>query len=509
MVEGESGILAISPRHDRPEYEPSKRRLTWPNGAQASTYSADEPERLRGPQHDAAWCDEVAAWRYPEAWTQLMLGLRLGLNPRAVVTTTPKPVQLIRELVARVGRDVVITRGRTLDNAANLAPAFLDTIIAQYQGTRIGRQELDGELLEDVPGALWQRFWLDRDRISQPPPLVRIVVGVDPAISTGEGSDETGIVVAGSDQNGNGYVLEDYSGRLSPEEWARRAINLYKKYEADRIVAEQNQGGDMVENTLRMVDRHIPIKLVHASRGKLLRAEPVSALYEQGKIHHVGSLPILEDQMCSLTSDFDRRVAGYSPDRVDALVWALTELLVTGNVPKLVRSSDLTGGEAIPMPKRCFYVATVLAVDKLGTTAVIYLARLSSGILALDYNVEPLQVDLFSNIARRANELARECGAMHGHCAFVPADLVSHAEKCGLAAYPIPEALHVEDLILTAAAAISSGKFRLAGPAVRKTEIFPLAPALEFRGEERTDDALRSAVVLAIALSLDEQGAAK
>jgi phage terminase large subunit-like protein len=335
MIEGESGILACSPKHDFPDYEPSKRRVSWRNGALATAYSADEADRLRGPQHSAAWADEAAAWRYPDAWTQLMLGLRLGRNPRTIVTTTPRPVKLIRDLLAREGLDVVVTRGRTRDNEANLAPAFINTIIAQYQGTRIGRQELDGEVLEDVPGALWRREWIDRDRVEvgRVPDFRRIVVAIDPAVTSGENADETGIIVAGVDDKGAGYVLEDASGRYGPHEWAARAIAAYHRWGADRIVAETNNGGEMVENTIRMVDKNASFRAVHASRGKVTRAEPISAIYEQRRAHHVGDFPELEDQMCAFTSDFDRARAGYSPDRVDALVWALSELMLA-NVAK-------------------------------------------------------------------------------------------------------------------------------------------------------------------------------
>jgi phage terminase large subunit-like protein len=327
MIEGESGILATAPKHARPEYQPGLRRLTWPNGAMAIAYSADEPDRLRGPQHDGAWCDEIASWRYPDAWDMLMLGLRIGKNPRVVATTTPRPVKLIRNLLAREGKDVVVTRGRTIENAANLAPAFLSEIMRRYEGTRLGRQELDAELLDDVPGALWQRDWFDRDRVSVAPDLNRIVVAIDPAMSTNEGSDETGIIVAGVDRNRHGYVLDDISGRYQPNDWAVRAVHAYRRYKANRILAEINAGGQMVQATLRTVDQRVPFKEVHASRGKVIRAEPIAALYEQKKIHHVGSFPALEDQLCEFTTDFDRGRAGYSPDRLDALVWALTEIM--------------------------------------------------------------------------------------------------------------------------------------------------------------------------------------
>lgn len=327
IVEGESGILAISPPWDRPAYEPSKRRLTWANGAMATCYSADEPERLRGPQHSAAWCDELAAWRYPDAWDMLMFGLRLGDDPRCVVTTTPKPVKLVRELLR--DRTTAVTRGSTYDNRANLAPAFIDQIVRKYEGTRLGRQELNAEVLEDVPGALWSRDALEAARVrAAPEHLRRVVVAIDPAVTSGEDADETGIVVAGVGQDGHGYVIEDLSCRESPQKWAEIAVTAFARHRADRIVAETNQGGEMVEATIRMVASRVPFTAVHASRGKYVRAEPVAALYEQSRVHHVGSMPMLEDQMCMFTPDFDRKANGYSPDRVDALVWAMTELMV-------------------------------------------------------------------------------------------------------------------------------------------------------------------------------------
>jgi len=330
MVEGvQSGLLAISPPWDRPLYEPSKRRVSWRNGAMATLYSADEPERLRGPQHEAAWCDEVGSWRYPEAWDMLMFGLRLGRQPQTVVTTTPRPTKLIRELLARADRDVVVTRGSSYENRDNLAPSFFAQIVAKYEGTRLGRQELNAELLEDVPGALWTRAMIESARLrSLVRDMERVVVAVDPAVTSGDDADETGIVVVGKGTDGHGYVLADASMRGTPLEWARVAIGLYRTHGADRVVAEVNNGGDMVEATLRMVDPNVPFTAVRATRGKVVRAEPVAALYEQGRVHHLGVYPQLEDQMCALTSDFDKASAGYSPDRVDALVWGATELLV-------------------------------------------------------------------------------------------------------------------------------------------------------------------------------------
>lgn len=332
MVEGESGLLAIAPPDARPVFESSKRQLVWPNGAVATLFSADEPDRLRGPQFDAAWCDELAAWRYPAAWDMLMMALRLGTSPRAVVTTTPKPVKLIRMLLA--APDCIVTRGTTRDNAANLAPGFLTAILTQYEGTRLGRQELDAELLDDMPGALWSRDAIERARVDAAPVLRRVVVAIDPAVSAGEDADETGILVAALGQDGQGYVLDDLSGRYSPHDWAARAIDAYRAHRADRIVAEVNNGGAMVEATLRVLDAGISYKGVHASRGKLARAEPVAALYEQGRIHHVGAFPALEDQLCAFTGGPMSHMA--SPDRVDALVWALSELMLHAAEPGIL-----------------------------------------------------------------------------------------------------------------------------------------------------------------------------
>ena len=338
MVEGDSGILRSAPPWFKPVYEPSKRKVTFPNGAIALTYNATEPDQLRGPQFDFAWGDELAKWRYAqETWDNLQFGLRLGQRPRQIVTTTPRPIKLVRELVK--DSTVYVTRGNTLDNSDNLAPSFIVAVRKKYEGTRLGRQELNAEILDDTPGALWTRDALEKCALKRPEHLdlsqfSRIVVAIDPAVSSEEGSDETGITVVGkrhSDQHG--VVLEDASGRMQPIEWARRAVKLYKDYSADRIVAEVNQGGDLVETTLRMVDTNISYRAVHASKGKVARAEPVSALYEQGRVHHLGSFPELEDQMSQFTRDFDKTAMGFSPDRVDSLVWGLSDLM------------DISGGD--------------------------------------------------------------------------------------------------------------------------------------------------------------------
>lgn len=333
MVEGESGILAICPPWERPSYFPSKRRLEWPNGCKSLIFTADEPERFRGKQHESVWADEVAAWRYPESWDQAMLGLRIGPDPRAVVTTTPRPAKLIRELLGNPA--TVVTRGTTYDNRENLAPPFFETIIRKYEGTRLGRQELEAELLDDIPGALWSRKLLDELRVKKTPlDLYRIVVGVDPMAAADEetGLSETGIVTCGVGRDDqHGYVLADHSVRGGPADWARQAVSAYYQFEADVIVAEKNNGGDMVRHTIHSVDRNVPVELVHASRGKRTRAEPVAMLYEQGRIHHVGLFDRLEDQMCEWTPDPPAGESrADSPDRMDALVWALTKLMVTG-----------------------------------------------------------------------------------------------------------------------------------------------------------------------------------
>lgn len=362
MVEGESGILNISPPSFKPEYSPANRQLTWPNGSIAFTYNATQPDQLRGPQHHFAWSDEIAKWDYlQESWDQLQFGLRLGVDPRQVITTTPRPLPLIRKML--VDETVHVTRGRTYDNASNLAAPFLKQVEESYGGSRLGRQELEGEVLEDIPGALWSRDSIDKSRRPEAPKdLIRIVVAVDPAVTSNEGSDETGIVVVAyaKDPEGaqHGYILHDGSLKGQPQEWAKRAVDLFHKYDADKIVAESNQGGDMVETVIKAVDRNVPVTLVRATRGKRVRAEPVATLYEQGRIHHVGRFDKLEDQMCLFSSETGRSV-GESPDRVDALVWGVTAVfdkLTARRGPK-EDSSDidyknpyhLSGGQALWM----------------------------------------------------------------------------------------------------------------------------------------------------------------
>ena len=329
MVEGDSGIMGVHPPEFMPLYEPSKARLTWPNGAEATLYNATEPNQLRGPQFDAAWLDELAKWeKAAETYDMLQFGLRLGADPRQIITTTPRPVPIVKMLIA--DPTCITTRGSTYDNRANLAASFIREIEKRYEGTRLGRQELHADVLLDNPGALWKQEMIERNREtdhSKIPPLKRIVVAVDPAVAdpklATEDMSETGIVCAGLDEKDEIWVLADGSCREMPEGWARRAISLYDLHQADRVVCETNQGGVMVEQTIRAV-RDVPIQSVKASRGKIARAEPVSALYEQNRVHHVGQFSELEDQMLQFIPG-NKLVA----DRVDALVWACTALLPT------------------------------------------------------------------------------------------------------------------------------------------------------------------------------------
>jgi len=331
MVFGDSGILACASPDRRPAWEATRRRLVWPNGAVAQVFSAHEPEALRGPQFDAAWADELAKWkRGGEAWDNLQFALRLGDCPRQVVTTTPRNVGILKALLAT--QSTVATRAPTEANRAHLAASFLAEVRARYGGTRLGRQELDGVLLEEVEGALWTAAMLDAARVAVVPPLDRVVVAVDPPVTGHARSDACGIVVAGVQaagppQDWRAYVLEDATlAGASPDEWARAAIAAMRRHGAERLVAEVNQGGALVESVIRQVDGLVPYKALRASRGKAARAEPVAALYEQGRVAHVGGLAALEEQMCRMTP------TGYqgsgSPDRLDALVWALSELMI-------------------------------------------------------------------------------------------------------------------------------------------------------------------------------------
>ena len=341
MVEGESGLLATAPARRRPLFEPSLRRVTWPNGAQAHLFSAQEPETLRGPQHSHAWCDEVAKWdnasaRANRAWDNLMFGLRLGARPQVLATTTPRAVPLMHRILEEGEDTLVVTRGTTNDNAANLPASFLDQTRRTFGRSLLGRQELDGELIEEIEGALWSRAMLEACRTGDTPQLTRVVVGVDPPAGTG--GDACGIVVAGLAADGGAHVLADASvEKASPERWARAVAAAAECWQADRVVAEANQGGAMVASVLRAAALSLPLRLVHASRGKVARAEPVAALYEAGRVRHAGTFAELEDEMCGLIAGGAYQGPGRSPDRADALVWALSELMLGKTTAPRVR----------------------------------------------------------------------------------------------------------------------------------------------------------------------------
>ena len=324
---GPSGLMSIIPKEcldtsfGTDGYSASVMEIRLFNGSKIVGYAAINPERLRGPQFHRAWCDELASWRYPEAFDQLMFGLRLGQDPKCIITTTPKPIPILKSLIVR--EDVHVTKGNTFENSDNLAESALEMMRERYEGTALGRQELYAEILDDIEGALWTNSLIEESRLTYDDErdLKQIIVAVDPAVTAGENSDETGIVVVGKDMNNEYYVLEDVSGKYSPDEWGRLAVKTFYDWEADRIVAETNNGGDLVERLLRSVDNNIPYRSVRATRGKMLRAEPIAALYEQKKVHHMGAFPELETQMCTYVGQLKP-----SPDRLDALVWGLTEL---------------------------------------------------------------------------------------------------------------------------------------------------------------------------------------
>ena len=339
MVMGESGLLAICPPEERPRFARGADRLEWPNGAISQIFSAEEPDRLRGKQHMKLWLDELAAWRDPDAFDQAMLGLRLGDKPQAVVTTTPRPTKLIKHLIDNP--DAVVTRGSTFDNAKFLADGFLTRIAGRFDGRAIGRQELYGEIIEEAPGTLWTRALIERQRLPKDVPkadYVEIVIGVDPPARSGAKADECGIVAVGRTAGGIIHVLADLSSQgETPGEWSARVVSAFRHYEANRVVAEINNGGEMVAQVLRQNDANLPVRNVTATRGKFLRAEPIAAAYERGAVFHLGAFEKLEDQLCTLTSDFDSRTAGFSPDRADALVWAIADLIS----PRRASPSDM------------------------------------------------------------------------------------------------------------------------------------------------------------------------
>ena len=322
MIEGPAGLLSVHPDYNRPKYEPSKKRITWPNGCKAQLFSADEPDVLRGPQCYKLWADEVASWKYSESWDMALMGLRLGDLPQGIVTTTPRPIPLIKEMVK--DPDNYVTTGNTFENRENLSQVFFKKVVSKYEGTRLGKQELYAEILEDMEGALWTQELIEKAHVSKAPDLLRIVVAIDPAVTSDPDSDETGIVTAGIGTDDHCYILDDLTGIYTPTEWARRAIGAYTTRKADRIIGEANNGGDLIEQVLRTLNSDVSYSKVWASRGKVTRAEPVVALYEQHRIKHVGSLPELEAEMTTWAAKEGEK----SPNRVDALVWAVTELML-------------------------------------------------------------------------------------------------------------------------------------------------------------------------------------
>jgi phage terminase large subunit-like protein len=335
MVEGVSGLLAVHAPHERPHFEISKLELVWPTGTIAQLFSAEDPDSLRGPQFDAAWCDELAKWRLgTEVWDMLQFALRLGPSPQVAVTTTPRPIPLLKKLMD--DSSTVVARTATADNAVNLAPTFIAEMERRYAHTALGRQELMGEIVEDWAGSLWRRDWIEVHRVEKCPELASVVVAVDPPVTATASSDACGIVIAGVAADGRAYVAADRSleGR-EPHVWARAAIAAYRDFLADRVVAEVNQGGDLVVSVLREIDPFVPVRKVRATRGKWLRAEPVAALYAEGRVSHVGRFDVLEDQMCAFGAD--GLAKGRSPDRVDALVWALTDLVLDRRTPPRIR----------------------------------------------------------------------------------------------------------------------------------------------------------------------------
>jgi phage terminase large subunit-like protein len=486
MVEGVSGILACSRPGERPEYEPGKNQLTWPSGAIARLYSADTPDALRGPEHDLSWCDELAAWRRAdEAWSNLMFGLRAGTRPRAIVTTTPRPTRLIRDLVSRDGQDgVVVRRTSTYDNAKNLPPSYFKQLIRRFEGTRLARQELHAELLQDTPGALWTREILEETRVESAPPLQRIVIGVDPAGSTSEGADLTGIVACGIGLDQHLYLLHDLSLRGTPREWASKVMGAYHALRADKVVVETNFGGQMAAATLASVDSSVPVKEISSSRGKVLRAEPIGSLFEQKRAHVVGSLPELEDEMSSFTSDWDRARDG-SPDRVDAMVFAATELMLTVSAGGYFQAASLlVDGEPVPAPFRPRDVFAVgVASEGQDSFGVLYLARMHAEmpyeLVVLDWTLHAVDAELFAGPwlagvfeRQAAFEPLSDISSLWIREAGIGAALLRQGQEVGLNTYNIDEPLELPPDLPTLVSDVSSeihgGKVKITADAYAK-----------------------------------------
>ena len=504
MVEGESGILAAArAAGTEVEYEGGKGLITWPSGAIARCFSADTPDQLRGPEHDLAWCDEAAAWRRAEdTWSNLLLTMRIGTQPRIVITTTPRPVRLIRDLVARDGTDgIVVRRMSTYDNRTNLAPQFFAQLVRKFEGTRLARQELLAELLEDVPGALWSREVLESTRVERAPEhMQRITIGVDPAGSSAEGADLTGIVACGLGADGEGYVLADLSKRGTPREWASAAIAAYHSLKADKVVIERNYGGEMARATLASVDPAVPVKEVTSSRGKVLRAEPIGSIFEQRRAHIVGMLPELEDQMCSFTSDWDRARDG-SPDRVDALTFALTDLMLTEKPGGYIKTDALLAPapEAAPVPvdlpkfANGIFALVTAGIDPAAPDdiAVVFFSFWLHGeglqpLTVLDWDIDVLTPEVMSlwapAVLERVEELKQKVKvlSMTPPIAIEPAGLGGTLYQDASAAHPVEllgqspaertmMEMPLPQRVLSASAHVNAGRVRIAREAYEKT----------------------------------------
>jgi phage terminase large subunit-like protein len=540
LLEGPAGVLSIAQPHMRPIYSSSLRKVEWPNGAVALLFSSDEPDRLRGPQCDTLWIDELCAMRSAqEVLDMAMLGLRLSKDPRCLITTTPRPIKPFKALVARAGQDVVITRCSTMANAENLARPFLSQILQQYQGTRLGRQELNAELLLDVPGALWTLQMLEDTRVKEAPAqLQRIVIGVDPAGSSAEWADQTGIVVAALGQDQHVYIIEDASGNYTPSQWAQVVVDLYHRHRADRICVERNYGGDMVEATIRTADPSVAIKTVTSSRGKVLRAEPIAALWEQKRAHVVGSLPALEDQLTNFSHAFDRARDG-SPDKLDAAVFACTELTSGATAGGYFSvNSLLANGEPVDLPRRISCVVAVAATpSKSGEQiGVVYLGCDEHKVnpwplVILDWDLHAVDDALFERwlpaLFERLASLALACETesaglwLHGS-AGVSAALLQQSTDRGYRAHDIDSqvdwaAAPLADRAAAASRHLHTGRrVKIARPAYEKlVEICGhrrnhlLAEFSTFRlDEEMESDELLRALLSGVLISLDNSGAA-
>jgi phage terminase large subunit-like protein len=533
MIEGPAGILACAQPHMRPTYTPSLRKLEWPNGATALLFSSDEPSRLRGPQADTLWIDELCAMRQAqEVLDMSMMGLRLGKDPKCLITTTPRPIKPFRALLDRTGKDVVVTRCSTMANAENLARPFLSQILQQYQGTRLGRQEINAELLTDVPGAMWTLQMLEDTRVNEAPAsFQRITIGVDPAGSTAEWADQTGIVASGLGHDGHLYILEDASGSYTPSQWAQVVVDLYHRHRADRVCVERNYGGDMCEAVIRSVDPSVAIKTVTSSRGKVLRCEPIAALWEQKRAHVVGSMPALEDQACNFTHTWDRARDG-SPDRLDAMIFGATELMTNSAPGSYFTGPALLGADGQPeaQPPVTQEVFGVLCTTPRTGSAVGFLVvatnpnDLPARFHVMDWKLaesdQALSVEWLRGADARVRELAKEWNALSAPGIMIEADDFGeacfdlawmHMQTTGEAinlckierrrGEPIPT---LDQRVEACRAKINSGTVKIARCAVERQEVFRSANANHFMTQVLTfrPEAREASVELVTALCI-------